>query len=72
MWPYLTGRDGRSKSQDSEDRFGGPPAVTTKICTADGLTLAQGALGVKYMPLALVSEISVFKGGRVGVGMVGI
>ena len=39
---------------------------------ADVFTLAQGEFGVKWMPLALVSAIAVYEGGRVGKGMVGL
>ena len=56
--------------QEAEERWGGPPAVSTTNWSAAGLMLAHGAFGVRYIPLALVSAIAVSEGeilgGRVG------
>ena len=71
MWTDLTGIDGRSKSQDDEDKCGGLSGVPTTIFTSGVLALAQGELGVRYMPLAPFSEIAVFEGVRMGIGMMG-
>ena len=60
----------RFTPQVAEERWGGPPAVSTTTWSAIGLMLAHGALGVRYIPLAPVSAIavseSVMLGERVG------
>ena len=61
---------GKFMLQEVEERWGGPPAVTTTTWRAVELMLAHGALGVRYILLAPVSAIvvseGVMLGGRVG------
>ena len=68
--PLVTGI-GTFTLQEAEERWGGPPAVPTTTWGAVGLMLAHGALGVRYIPLAPVSAITVSEGvvlgGRVGI-----
>ena len=62
---------GKYKSQESEERWGGPPSVPTTTWSEAGLMLANGALGVIYTPLSPVYAIAVSEGVMLG-GRVGI
>ena len=45
--PARDKRPGRSTSQDAAETYGEAPEVPTTTCRVEGLTLAQGACGVR-------------------------
>ena len=63
MWLEVTGRLVCKRLLDAEDWCGGPPAVPTRTFRSLWLMFAHVALGVRYIELAPVMDISVSDGG---------
>ena len=57
---------GRFTSQEAEEQWGVPTVVPPNTWSAFVLMLEDGALGMRYIPLAPVSAIAVSEGAMLG------